>query len=118
MPPGLLNTKSDVYRRTSTGRDALNNPVYGQPVTGAGWTKVYSAIPVRLAFSSKNIQFAKTGERPVPTGVIYVQNSYAILPEDRFVTSDTSIQYTCTSVVPAYSANAVIDHYECVVDLP
>ena len=117
MPPGLLFNRTDVYRRTSTGRDSLNNPIYGKPVTGAGWTKTYTAIPCRLAFSSKSIQFAKTGERPSPSGIVYVPAANIILPEDRFLTSD-GIQYTVTSVVPGYSFGGVVDHWECICDLP
>ena len=117
MIQGLLNINVSIYRRASTGRDSLNNPTYGLPTSGAGWSLIYSNVPVRLSFSSKNLEFAQTGERPIPAGIAYINASYTVQAEDRVVTSD-SIEYTVTSVVPGYLVGTTIDHYECVLGLP
>lgn len=119
MPPNLFDTKVTVYRATSSGRDALNNPTYGTPVTGAGWSAVYTNMPASLRFSTKEIRFAITGEHPDPGGIVYVPGGYTILPDDRIVTSDVKpIQYVVTSVVIAYKLPGVVDHYEVMVKLP
>jgi len=119
MPPALFDTTVNVYRATSSGRDSLNNPTYGNPVTGSGWSVVYSNMPASLRFSTKEIRFAITGEHPDPGGIVYVPKGYTILPDDRIITSDASpIQYVVTSVVPAYLLPRVIDHYEVMVKLP
>ena len=116
IPLGLLNVNVTIIRRTSQGRDSLNNPVYGTPTSGVGWNLIYYSMPVKLAFSSKMIQFAKEGERIQPSGVAYYNNGYQLQQEDRVVTSD-GIEYTVTSVVPAYVFNQVIDHYEALLQL-
>jgi hypothetical protein len=118
MPPALFNQLVTLYRRTSTATDALGNPTYGVPVTGAGWSVIYTNMPVKLAFSAKQIQFAMTGERPEPTGIVYCGASYIVLPEDRIVTAGSTIQYVVVSVVPAYSTPNTIDHWEIIVSLP
>ena len=117
MSQGLLNSSVSIYRRASTGRDSLNNPVYGLPTGGPGWSLIYSNAPVRLAFSSKSLEFAQTGERPVPSGIAYINASYTVLAEDRILTPD-GIEYTVTSVVPGYLVAAVVDHYELILGLP
>lgn len=117
MIQGLLNINVSIYRRASTGRDSLNNPIYGTPTSGIGWSLIYSAVPVRLAFSSKALEFAQTGERPTPAGICYISASYSVNTEDRVVTPD-GIEYTVTSVVPGYLVAAVVDHYELVLGLP
>ncbi len=117
MIPGLLNTTATVKRRASTGRDSLNNPTYGAPTSGSGWSTVYTNMPIRMAFSSKTLEFAQTGERPNPAGVAYITADYQVQSEDRIITSD-SIEYVVTSVVIGYSVAAVVDHYELVLALP
>jgi hypothetical protein len=119
MPPALFNVVVNVYQRASTGNDSLNNPIYGTPTSGAGWSLVYANMPCKLAFSSKQIQFAMTGERPKPSGVVYYGSSFTLAPEYRIVTTDPSpIEYVVVSVVPAYIVAAVVDHYEAIVELP
>jgi hypothetical protein len=117
MIQGLLNSSVSIYRRTSAGRDSLGNPIYGTPTSGVGWALIYSNAPVRLAFSSKSLEFAQTGERPVPAGIAYINASYTVLAEDRILTPD-GIEYTVTSVVPGYLVANVIDHFELVLSLP
>lgn len=117
MQLSLLNEKVDVYRRVSTGRDSLNNPVYGTPITGQGWNLVYAGMPSKLAFSDKRIEFARGGERVKPYGTLYFSTQYAIKQEDRIITPD-NIQYVVTSIRVAYKAARVIDHYEAIVELP
>lgn len=115
----LFNTTVNVYRAASAGRDSLNNPIYGDPVTGAGWAQIYTAMPCKLDFSSKILQFAQTGERPEPSGVMYIPNSYSLTEDDRIITSDASpIQYVVVSVEPAYLTPMSISHYEAVLILP
>lgn len=119
MIPAIFNQNFQVYRRTSGGRDALNNPTYGEPVSGAGWSLIYPVMLARLAFSSKSIQFAHTGERPTPSGILYYSADFVLQPEDRIFTPDTKpIQYIVLSIVPGYIANQVIDHYEAILGLP
>ena len=117
MLNAIFNTTVTVKRRASTGTDSLNNPIYGAPTSGAGWSTVYSSVPARLAFSSKQIQFAMTGQRPSPSGVVYYGPSFTLLPEDRILTTD-GIEYTVVSIVPGYMNNTYIDHYEAIVALP
>jgi hypothetical protein len=117
MQNSLLNEKVDVYRRVSTGRDALNNPVYGTPATGTGWNLVYSGMPCRLAFTDKRIEFARGGERVKPYGTLYFSQDFALIQEDRIVTPD-NIQYVVTSIRIAYKTGSVIDHYEGICELP
>lgn len=117
MPPYLFNQTCNVLRRTSQGRDAINNPIYGAPTSGSGWSTVYSNMPMNLAFSSKAIQYAQQGERPEPSGVMYYGNSYSINSEDRIVTN-TGIEYVVVSVVAAYLPLNVVNHYEAVLSLP
>lgn len=117
IPVNLLNTTVIIKRRTSTGRDALNNPTYGSPTDGAGWNTVYNGMNVKLAFISKPIRFAPEGERLTPNGTMYYNPGPDIRPEDRVLT-DTGIEYTVVSVVPAHIFGKVIDHYEAVLQLP
>jgi hypothetical protein len=125
MPPALFSQSVNVFRRTSTpSRDALNNPVYGTPTSGAGWSQIYTSMPCKLAFSSKAIQFAQTGERPEPSGIMYFGSAYSLLEEDRVVTvtglptSSSTIEYVVVGIVPAYSTPNTVDHYEAVLSLP
>lgn len=117
MQNSLLNEKVDIYRRVATARDSLNNPVYGEPITGAGWNLVYLAMPCRLAFTDKRIEFAHGGERVKPYGTMYFSQQFSILQEDRVITPD-NIQYVVTSIRVAYKTGSVIDHYEAIVELP
>ncbi len=117
IPLSLLNTNVVVIRRISQGRDALNNPTYGAPTEGQGWNPIYYEMPVKLAFSSKLIRFASEGERIQPSGVMYYNNGYDLQAEDHIFTSD-GIEYTITSIVPAYVFGQVIDHFEALLQLP
>jgi hypothetical protein len=120
MIPSLLNISVTVKRRTAYGsvtRDALNNPVYGTPTSGAGWTTAYTAMPVRLAFSQKKVDYTLTGERVLPSGIMYYGKDFTILAEDRVITPD-GIEYVVLGVVPGYVMGAVVDHYEAQIALP
>jgi hypothetical protein len=101
----------------SASRDAIGNPIYGEPTSGAGWSLIYSGIKVRLAFSSKSLVFATTGERVTPAGIMYYDKSYTLKHMDRVVTSD-GIEYYIKDIVPAYKLSKSIDHYEAHIDLP
>jgi len=118
MQNSLLNETVDVYRRVSTGRDSLNNPTYGVPVTGAGWNLIYLAMPSKLAFTDKRIEFARGGERVKPYGTMYFSADFPLVrQEDRIITPD-NIQYVVSSIRVAYKTAKVIDHYEAIVELP
>lgn len=117
LPYLLLNTNVNIKRRKSTGRDSLNNPNYGTPTSGAGWSTVYQNIPVRFAFSSKPLQFSPEGERITPNGTMYYNPGPILMPEDRVLT-DTGIEYNIVSVVPGYGFGKTVDHYEAVLQLP
>jgi hypothetical protein len=117
LPISILNTTVTIKRRESQGRDSLNNPDYGAPTSGAGWNVIYTAIPVRLAFSSKLIKFAAEGERVEPTGIVYLNAGYTICPEDHVVTSSGD-EYTVISIIEATAFGSVIDHLELVIELP
>jgi hypothetical protein len=117
LPVILLNTTVDIKRRSSTGRDSLNNPTYGVPTSGTGWNTVFQNISVRLAFSSKAVNFANEGERVQPQGVMYYNAGPDIHPEDRVLT-ETGIEYNVISVVPGYVFGKVVDHWEAVLQLP
>jgi len=117
MLNAIFNTTVTVKRRVSTGRDSLGNPIYGAPTSGAGWSSAYTGMPARLAFSAKAIQFAMTGERPTPNGVVYYGPDYSLQAEDRILTTD-GIEYTVISIVPGYMNNNYIDHFEAVIQLP
>lgn len=117
LPSTILNTTVDIKRRVSTGRDSLNNPTYGPPTSGAGWNTVFQSIPVRLAFSSKAVNFASEGERIQPQGVVYYNPGPEIKPEDRVLT-ENGIEYVVISVVPGYIFGKVVDHWEAIIALP
>lgn len=117
IPPSILNISVNIMRRTSTGRDALNNPTYGQPTSGAGWSMVYKDVPVRLAFVARRILFSPEGERVQPNGIMYYNAGPALEPEDRVITSD-GIEYTILDIVPGYNFGGQIDHWEARVQLP
>jgi hypothetical protein len=120
IPPALLNISAVVVRRTSTGVDILNNPTYGSPTNGTGWNVVYNSVPVRLAFSTKAINFKKEGERIIPTGVVYYNAGYILMPEDRILFQDPNgnlIEYVITSIVEG-RMGVIIDHFEALVSLP
>lgn len=120
LPGALLNQIATVRRRASTGRDSLNNPDYGFPTGGLGWSTVYNNIAIRLAFSSKPIRFAQEGERVQPTGIIYLNTGPIIKPEDRVLITEGSqvIEYTVISVIYAKAFGPETDHLELVVQLP
>lgn len=118
IPPGLLLQTVSILRRTSQGVDPLNNPIYGQPTSGVGWTTVYSNIQVRLAFSTDMIKFAKEGERVLPGGVMYINPGPVILQEDRVIVNQgpNQIEYLVKSVVQGF-IGGTLDHWEMVLDL-
>lgn len=117
LPLNLLNSQVTVKRRTSTGRDALNNPTYGTPTSGSGWNTVYTKMPVRLAFTGKDTRFAPEGERILPTGIMYYNKGYTLQHEDRVLTSD-GIEYNVIGITVGYTSGSVISHYEVVLQLP
>ena len=117
IPINALNTKVTVRRRNSTGRDSLNNPVYGTPTSGSGWITVYRDMNVRLAFTGKDIKFAAEGERIQPSGTVYYNSGYDLKNEDRIITED-GIEYTVVGINIGYSVGNIIDHYEAKVALP
>lgn len=118
LPSALLIQTVSVFRRNSQGRDSLNNPIYGTPIEGTGWDLIIKCLSVRLAFSSKPVQFASEGERVLPTGVMYFNpTDLTIKAEDRVVTSD-NIQYIVVSVVPGLLFGGALSHFEAVLALP
>lgn len=117
MLAGILNSTVTIKRRASTGRDALNNPTYGAPTSGSGWSTVYTNMPVRLAFSTKIVNFAKEGERIQPQGVMYFGTNYTIQQEDRVLTSDNR-EYVVTGLATGYLIGTVVDHFEANLSLP
>jgi hypothetical protein len=116
IPIALLSQKVIIKRRVSTGVDSLNNPNYGQPTSGLGWSTIYENLPVRLAFSSKTVRFVAEGERIIPQGVMYYNTGFNLKAEDRVLTTD-GIEYNIVSVVEARTG-ATIDHYEAILALP
>jgi hypothetical protein len=116
LPLSILNQQVTVTRRTSQGRDSLNNPIYGSPTNGDGWNIVYTCVPARLAFSTKKIQFAPEGERISPVGIVYYNAGWDIKAEDRILVN--GIEYTVISVVEGIAFGNVVDHYEAIVQLP
>lgn len=117
MIAALLNINVSVKRRADQGRDVLGNPTYGTPTSGAGWSIVYTAMPARLAFNRKQLAFAATGERVIPSGTLYFPAEYAVKVEDRILTPD-NIEYVIVGVVPGYVVQDVVDHYEAQLALP
>ena len=117
LPSGLLNENVIVKRRFSQGRDSLGNPIYGTPTQGDGWTNVYEDMPVRLAFTGKDVRFAPEGERILPTGIMYFNSQYELRMEDRVLTPD-GIEYNVIGITKAFLMAGVIDHYEAVLQLP
>jgi hypothetical protein len=99
---------------TVASRDIFNNPVYGAPAT---WTAVYSAMPCRLAFKDRGVQFAPTGERIQPTGTLYYPAEYNLYQEDRIVTAD-GIEYVLTGINDAYLTPTTLSHHEGELSLP
>ena len=121
LPISLLVQTISISRRTSTGRDSLNNPTYGEPVSGSGWNIVYTNLQARFAFSSKPIVFEKMGERVTPTGIVYLNPGPVIYHEDRVLYSNNggqTVEYTVIDVINALGVNGQIDHTELVVALP
>jgi hypothetical protein len=119
MLNAIFNTTVAVKRRASYAtatRDALNNPVYGAPTSGATWSTIYATMPARLAFGEKPIEFAPTGERITPEGVMYFPPDYTVKAEDRILTN--GIEYVVVSTVPGYMNNTIVDHYEAILKLP
>jgi hypothetical protein len=113
-----LNEVVTVKRRESAltaSRDSLNNPVYGAPT--ATWNLIYPAMPVRFAFRDKGIQFAPTGERLLPNGVMYFDKEYDLQVEDRVLTA-TGVEYVVTAITLGYQMPSVVSHKEAKVELP
>lgn len=117
IPATIFNQKVTIKRRQSTGTDTLGNPIYGTPTGGPGWSNVYVQMPVRLAFSAKIIRFAIEGERVQPTGTMYYNPQYSLLPEDRVITQE-GIEYNIISIVKGQTFGEVISHFEAIVQLP
>jgi hypothetical protein len=114
----LFNESVTIKRRLDVSiasRDSLNNPVYGAPT--ASWTTVYSNMPCKLAFSGTPIEFAPTGERVKPQGVLYYSKDYTLQHEDRILTPG-GIEYVLTSIQTAYMTSQVISHMEGNLELP
>ncbi len=121
LPTSLLNQSINIVRRQSTGRDSLNNPIYGQPTSGSGWSTIYVGLQARLAFSSKPIMFSKEGERVTPTGIVYLNIGPKIYHEDRVVFTNYqggTVQYVVVDVINAIGINGQPDHIELVCTLP
>lgn len=119
IPGNLIFNVVSIKRRLSplvASRDALNNPIFGNPTSSPLWTTVYSGIAVRFAFSQNKISFALGGERANPYGVMYIDKEYSIYNEDRVLTSD-GIEYVVTSVAPGYLFNE-LHHWEAELSLP
>lgn len=117
LPLALLNQLVSIKRRVSQGRDSLNNPEYGPPTSGAGWNTIYNNMPVRMAFSTKQVRFAPEGERILPTGVMYYNPGYDLKAEDRVLTAD-GIEYNVISVQEGVAFGSNIYHWEAVLQLP
>lgn len=117
IPTAILNQTVSISRRISTGRDSLNNPIYGTPTSGVGWNTIYNNMPVRLAFNAKPVRFAPEGERILPTGIMYYNAGFDIKAEDRVLTAD-GIEYNVISVIPGMTFGSVVDHYEAILQLP
>lgn len=117
LPGALLNQTVTIKRRLSTGRDSLGNPIYGAPTDGLGWSTIYTNIPIRLAFSTKQVRFAPEGERILPTGVMYYNPGPLLKAEDRVLTDD-GIEYNIISVQEGVGFGAVVTHYEAILQLP
>ena len=118
MIQSLLNSNVTIKRRVDTSvasRDALGNPVYGNPITD--WSTVYTNMPVRLAFTSREMTFVSTGERVTPNGIMYYPTDYILQINDRVETSD-GIQYVVGSITIGYLFGSVVSHYEAVLSLP
>ena len=123
MISAILTDTVNITRRTDwtiASRDVLNNPSYGDPIT---WNIVYSNIKVRLAWSGKAMEIKSTGELIYPAGTMYIPKNYTVQPMDRVVTVSTpgyqsGIEYVIESVIPAFYANGLVDHYEAHLHLP
>lgn len=118
MPPFIFNEKVTVKRRLSLAaapRDVLNNPTFGAPT--ATWTTVNSALPCRLAFSSKELIFAATGERVTPSGVMYTGATADVKHEDRIITA-SGVEYVVVSVVQGLLGPTTVSHLEITLALP
>lgn len=117
MIPALYNELVTVKRRTSqlvASRDSLNNPIYGDP---ASYSNVYTNMPVRFAFSSKQMILVATGERITPAGVAYYSADYILEPMDRIITS-TGIEYTVSDISKGLGITNAVDHYEATLVNP
>ena len=117
MLPNLLNVFVSIKRRIDYNRasfDVLGNPVYGDSST---WDTIFTHMPVRFAFPAKELQFANTGERIIPSGVMYYNPEHKLLPMDRVLTPD-GIEYVITDISVGIRIGAIIDHYEAKLILP
>lgn len=117
IPPHLLVENVVVRRRIEVGRDSLNNPEYGDATMGEGWNIIYRDMPVRLAFSGKDVRFAPEGERILPTGIMYFNTPYLLKNEDRILTPN-GIEYIVIGLTTAYLLGTVVDHHEAILQLP
>jgi hypothetical protein len=123
MTPNFFTDVVNVRRRvasTAASRDALNNPVYGDPVS---FPIVFTGIKVRLLWSGKTMVFATTGELIRPSGTLYYPTNIILLPEDRIVTVSVpgyanGVEYILTSTVPAFIFSGRVDHMEGQLSLP
>ena len=123
MVPVTFHDLVSVKRRvdvSSASRDLLGNYIYGDPST---WNYVYQNIPVRLAWSGKQLRVSSTGESIHPEGIGYCSTSIILQPEDRLVTVFSTgvpvgIEYIITACWPSYLGNLLLDHYEFSLSLP
>jgi hypothetical protein len=123
MITSLFSDVVTIKRRVNTGRDALNNPNYGNPTSGDGWYTVYITMPCRIALTDNSIKWDKVGERVLPFGTMYYSTAYILQPEDRVLTQDAKAtangaEYVVTAVKVAYKTGSAIDHYEVSLELP
>lgn len=116
LPSAILSSTVTIKRRTSTGRDSLNNPTYGAPTGGTGWNTVYNNVPVRLAYNTKLIAFSMLGERVIPNVIMYYNSGYTLQHEDRVLTED-GVEYVVTSIVEG-KIGAIVNHFEAILSLP
>jgi hypothetical protein len=123
MLPSIFVDRVTIKRRIDTisaSRDALNNPVYGDPVTNSPWDVIYKDMPCKLAFSSKEMVFVSTGERVTPGGIMYIPAKFKIYQNDRvyYQNGNKTIQWIITDVAPGYLMGKTLSHFEAKLILP
>lgn len=111
-----------VQRRTTSSRNALNEPDYG---TEANYPVAYASISVRIEFPDQQTEFTETGERvKMPMSAIsgvdmYVDPAYTIAVEDRvtiLTCDDASLigqLYLVLAVYPENDSMGNVHHYVC-----